>query len=114
MRPDQLSEEELLAAVTFEILEAVAMPIDLSPASAFRRAYGGRAQRRGNTPAGSHMSEKACEGGRVLEAPHDMAECAACGRCVRWDLRDHPFWGFHTCPEKVPPGLPPRNSEPAP
>ncbi len=40
----------------------------------------------------------ACRGGRVLEAWHDMAECVACGRGVRWDLRDDGFFGFEaTC-----------------
>lgn len=48
------------------------------------------------------MAEKACDGGRVMEAPHDMAECIACGTTVRWDLRDHPFWGFGNCREKSP------------
>ena len=47
------------------------------------------------------MKEKACEGGRVLEAWHDMAECIECGTCVRWDLRDDPFFGFHSCSEKA-------------
>jgi hypothetical protein len=47
------------------------------------------------------LAEKACEGGRVLEAFHDMAECAHCGTCVRWDLQDHPFFGFQHCEEKL-------------
>lgn len=47
------------------------------------------------------MSEKACDGGRVLEFC-DMAECADCGRRVRWDLRDDRFWGFQNCSEKSP------------
>ena len=43
--------------------------------------------------------EKACQGGRVLEE-FDFAECVACGKQVRWDLRDHEFWGFAaSCPE---------------
>lgn len=41
--------------------------------------------------------EKACEGGRMLEAWREMAECIACGRCVRWDLQEHPFFGFQNC-----------------
>jgi hypothetical protein len=38
MRPDQLTEEELLEALRREMIEAGAMPIDLSPASAFHLA----------------------------------------------------------------------------
>lgn len=47
------------------------------------------------------MSEKACEDGRVLEY-FDMAECIECGTRVRWDLRDHPFFGFQNCRERPP------------
>lgn len=46
------------------------------------------------------MSEKACDGGRVLEAWHEMAECIECGTCVRWDLQDHPFFGFQHCSKR--------------
>jgi hypothetical protein len=49
--------------------------------------------------------EKACEGGRVLEARHEMAECIACGCCVRWDLQDHPLFGFQNCGELLAKGL---------
>lgn len=43
--------------------------------------------------------ERACDGGRTLTATRggtDFAECVACGTAVRWDLVDHPFWGFQT------------------
>jgi hypothetical protein len=42
------------------------------------------------------VAEKACEGGRVFECG-DYAECAECGKRIRWDLRDHQFWGFANC-----------------
>ena len=46
------------------------------------------------------MSEKACDGGRVLENG-DMAECVECGTEIRWDMQDHPFWGFKSsCPNR--------------
>lgn len=47
-------------------------------------------------------AEKACDGGRVLEAWHEMAECAHCGRQVRWGLREHRLFGFGSCPERWP------------
>lgn len=49
------------------------------------------------------MAEKACEGGRTIDADPcgDFVECLACGRQIRWDMTDHPFWGFQTCPEKA-------------
>lgn len=29
----------------------------------------------------------------------DMVECVECGSEVRWDMQDHPFWGFKSsCP----------------
>ena len=46
------------------------------------------------------MAEKACQGGNVLEIG-DFAECAHCGTRIRWDLRDHPFWGFQNCAEAM-------------
>lgn len=45
------------------------------------------------------MAEQACRGGRVLEY-FDLAECAECGTRVRWDLREHPFWGFQNCAQR--------------
>jgi len=48
------------------------------------------------------MSDKACDGGRVLEAWHEMAECVECGQQVKWNLQDHPFFGFaNTCPHRI-------------
>lgn len=47
------------------------------------------------------MSEKACDGGRTLDADHDMLECVECGRRIRWDLVDHPFWGFQNCEDRT-------------
>ncbi len=47
------------------------------------------------------MSRKACDGAATLECG-DMAECIECGTAVRWDLRDHPFWGFQSCDQKTP------------
>lgn len=47
------------------------------------------------------MAEKACDGGRVFE-DGDFAECAECGTRIRWDLREHPFWGFQNCRDKSP------------
>lgn len=45
------------------------------------------------------MSERrACHGASVLECG-DMAECIACERELRWDMQDHPFWGWHSCPD---------------
>jgi hypothetical protein len=46
------------------------------------------------------MTEKACEGGRTFQAWHNMEECAACGTRIRHELVDHPFFGFHNCPDK--------------
>jgi hypothetical protein len=45
----------------------------------------------------------ACRGAAVLEAWHDMAECRACGRYVRWDMRDDKFWGFEAGCEHAKP-----------
>lgn len=44
---------------------------------------------------------KACETGEYREVWHEMAGCDHCGTCVRWDMVDHPFWGFQTCREKA-------------
>lgn len=48
------------------------------------------------------MSEKACEGGQTMESRHSgehFAVCAECGSEVRYDMVDHPFWGFaSSCP----------------
>lgn len=45
---------------------------------------------------------KACETGEVREVWHEMAGCDHCGTCVRWDLQDHPVFGFQNCREKSP------------
>jgi hypothetical protein len=49
----------------------------------------------------SRTSDKsrACKGERTL-TDGDFEECLECGTRVRWDLVDHPFWGFHNCGEK--------------
>jgi hypothetical protein len=44
---------------------------------------------------------KACEGGPRLDEG-DMVSCLYCGREIRWDLADHPFWGFQNCDERQP------------
>jgi|GEM_PF-4708121 len=47
--------------------------------------------------------DMACEGAETLTKYHAteaMEECKSCGSCVRWDLVDHPFWGFKSsCPD---------------
>ncbi|GAG00628.1 unnamed protein product [marine sediment metagenome] len=45
----------------------------------------------------SEESTKACLGAEtktVWNASGDMEECVCCGTRVRWDLVDHPFFGF--------------------
>lgn len=48
---------------------------------------------------------KACEGAETIthrRADADMEECRECGNCCRWDLVDHPFFGFKAmCSKKV-------------
>lgn len=47
--------------------------------------------------------EKACEDGRTsieTRCGIDFEECQACGTSIRWDLKDHPFWGFQNCEAK--------------
>jgi hypothetical protein len=41
--------------------------------------------------------KRACHDEGVLDRG-EMAECAECCRQVRWDLQEHPFFGFHNCP----------------
>lgn len=48
---------------------------------------------------------KACDGEITLE-DGDFQECLACGTRIRWDLCDHPFWGFQNCERKTPSGAP--------
>lgn len=43
--------------------------------------------------------ECACLGGRTRtldrgETNNEMQECVVCERAVRWDLTDHPYFGF--------------------
>jgi len=46
--------------------------------------------------------EKACEGGRTITGWNaDMEHCLHCDREVRWDLVDHPFFGFQTCEKMI-------------
>lgn len=49
------------------------------------------------TPAASSVELAACEGAATVEN-HDscehMEECQQCGARVRWDLVDHPLFGF--------------------
>lgn len=40
--------------------------------------------------------EKACEGASTL-TDGDFEECLSCGTRIRWDLVNHPFWGFQNC-----------------
>jgi hypothetical protein len=43
---------------------------------------------------------RACMGAPTVteqNAMGDMERCLACGAEVRWDLVDHPFWGFKAC-----------------
>ncbi len=50
------------------------------------------------------LKEKACEDGRTLtyvDGSGEFAECVECGTRVRWDLVDHPFWGFQHCHKKA-------------
>jgi len=48
-------------------------------------------------------AEKACDGGRTIDVPGTAwRECLDCGTRVRWDLVDHPFFGFQHCPRKTP------------
>jgi len=47
--------------------------------------------------------EKACQGGQTLDNCGDMRECLHCGREVRWDMVDHPFWGFAAACEETTP-----------
>jgi hypothetical protein len=40
---------------------------------------------------------RACMGAPTITEQHamgDMVRCQVCGTAVRWDLVDHPFWGF--------------------
>jgi hypothetical protein len=47
------------------------------------------------------IDEKACEGGRTVEAWREMEQCLHCEMAVRHDLVNHPFWGFeNACPLK--------------
>lgn len=40
----------------------------------------------------------ACEGGETISNAWDnMVECRECGMRVRWDLAEHPFYGFEAC-----------------
>ena len=47
---------------------------------------------------------RACQGEATIEMRHGaetFEECAHCGAAVRWDMVDHPFFGFeNTCPLK--------------
>jgi hypothetical protein len=50
---------------------------------------------------------KACRGGdartcRVLGASAEFVECRECKRAVRWDMADHPLFGFQTCDKAEP------------
>jgi hypothetical protein len=39
----------------------------------------------------------ACEGGDTIpikSGMEDMEQCPVCGDAVRWDMVDHPFFGF--------------------
>lgn len=50
------------------------------------------------------MRRKACEGEQTVTewtASGDMEECLDCGRRVRWDLSDHPFFGFKASCSKI-------------
>lgn len=43
------------------------------------------------------MERRACMGAdtrQTREFMEHMEECRACGSAVRWDLVDHPFFGF--------------------
>lgn len=45
-------------------------------------------------------SEMACHGAETVEirgCDATFERCVACGTQVRWDLRDHHFFGFQTC-----------------
>lgn len=56
-----------------------------------------------NSLDGEAMKGRACEGGQTYEVDPcgDMRSCAHCDREVRWDMVDHPFWGFEaSCSEK--------------
>jgi hypothetical protein len=46
----------------------------------------------------------ACHGActnRVIQGCMDFEECKKCGTSVRWDLVEHPFFGFaNSCPDR--------------
>ena len=47
--------------------------------------------------------EKACEGGRTVNVDPlgDFVECQHCGTEIRWDMQDHPWWGFQNCRQRA-------------
>ncbi len=45
--------------------------------------------------------DMACRGGTTRPYSGmgcaEMQQCVACKKAVRWDLTEHPFFGFQTC-----------------
>ena len=50
---------------------------------------------------GLDPDKMACKGAPTIPAYVGVTEgeeCQACGTAIAWDLVDHPFCGFQTCP----------------
>ena len=49
------------------------------------------------------MSRCVADGAQAMNVDPcgDFVECVECGSEVRWDMQDHPFWGFQSsCPNR--------------
>lgn len=49
---------------------------------------------------------------RPVDASGDFVECVECESEVRWDMQDHPFWGFRSSCPKLRISVPPTPSGP--